>query len=133
MKIPEGIANEASWIRSCRRISARARDLLEGRLDLFAAAESIQRLAITTRALNDDQDLQVFATIYKELSRLPAGSERMHWSEDALAREDKAIRALETTWRPKAVAAASNLVQRYAWAYERRAHYRRVGYAIKSD
>lgn len=133
MKPPEGITNEASWIRSCCRLSARAHDLLEGRLELFAAAESIQRLAIATRAPSDDQDLQVFATIYKELSHLPVGPERANWSEEALRREQKTISALETQWRPKALEAAHNLVERYAWAYERRANLRRAGHAPKPN
>ena len=133
MKVPDGITNEASWIRSCCRISARARELLDGRLGLFAAAESIHRLAITTRAPDDDEDLQIFAELYKELSRLPVGSERSNWSKDALQREDKTISALETQWRPKALAAARNLVDRYVWAYERRAKLRRIGPAVKRN
>lgn len=133
MKIPEGIRNEASWISSCCRISARARDLLDGRIDLFAAADSIHSLARITRAPNDDQDLQVFARIYYELSDLPVGPERAYWSEDALSRENKTINVIENKWRPKALVAASNLVERYAWAYERRAELRQVGHTIDQE
>jgi hypothetical protein len=125
--------NEASWIRSCCRISARARDLLEGRLALFEAADAIQRLAKTTRAPDNDRALLVFATIYRELSRLPVGSERANRSDDALRREDKTINVLESQWRSKALVAAHNLIERYAWAYERRADIRRIGDAVKPN
>jgi len=132
--MPEGVKNEASWISSCCRISARARDLLEGRLGLFETSSAMNRLAMAIQVERyEDQDFRVFALIHDDLCDLPVGPERAHWDKDALLREDKKIAAIEERSRTDALAAARNLVERYAWAYERRAELRRVGHVFKDD
>lgn len=128
MKVPEEIRNEAQWVKMCCRVCARAQQFVEGQLDLFAAAEALQRLQFQTRA-KDDEDFLIFRKIWSELGHLPVGPEREHWSPTALAREDPKIQALEIKWYPIAGPAAQRLLARYSWAYERRAELRQIARA----
>jgi hypothetical protein len=125
VRIPEGIKNERKWVGQCCKIVARARDLLEGRLGVFEAAQVLPGLAFVTR-LSKDSDILVFVAINSESVGLPTGREREQWAPHALAREDEKIRLIEARCRPKALVAAQNLVENYAWALERRAELRRL-------
>lgn len=127
-RVPEGIRNEAQWVKSCCRVCARARELVGGKLSLFAAAQALQRLQFETRA-KDDEDFLIFRKIWSELGHLPVGPEREHWSRTALAREDPKIHALEIKWYPIAAPAARRLLARCLWAYERRAELRQIARA----
>ena len=115
LPIPPGITNEALWRKHCRKIRARAQDLLEGRIGVIEAARALVPLATQTRAENTPA-LQVFHVIDGETCFLPVGEVRNYWAPEALAREDITIRAAEERWRPQAIAAATALVQQYAWA-----------------
>jgi hypothetical protein len=126
VKRPEGIHNEPLWIKHCTKIRARALDLIEGSLDLFSAARALHSLAILTRA-KSDPDLLIFERIDAEIGSLPTGPERAYWAAHALEREDKKIHAVEGKWREIALAAAKNLVERYAWSPEARAELRKAG------
>jgi hypothetical protein len=94
----------------------------------------MNRLAVATQIERyEDQDFRVFAWLYDDLADLPVGPERVNWSKEALIREDQKIVVVEDRYRADALAAARNLVTRYAWAYERRAELRRVGHVFKED
>ncbi|TAL92750.1 MAG: hypothetical protein EPN73_24145 [Paraburkholderia sp.] len=118
MKIPEGIRNEALWRKRCRKIHARAKDLLEGRLGIVETARAIRLLAIWTR-VESEPEFQLFGAIDRETRYLPVGAVRAYWMPEALAREDVFIGAAENLWRDRAIAAAETLVERYEWALKR--------------
>ncbi|WP_090532850.1 hypothetical protein [Paraburkholderia sartisoli] len=120
MKIPEGIRNEALWRKHCRKIHARAKDLLEGRLGIVETARAICLLAIWTR-VESEPEFQLFSAIDRETCYLPVGAVRAYWMPEVLAREDVLIEAAENRWRDQAIAAAEALVERYKWALKRMA------------
>jgi hypothetical protein len=128
---PAGIANVPKWQEDCRKIHARAVDVVEGRLDVVAAAVELSRLASWT-GVESDPDIGVFRTLLNELVPYPIGSERTRWSAPALAREDAQSRPIIERWTPKAVAAARNLVTRYSWAIEARRIRRGSGHAVRA-
>ncbi|CAG4887532.1 hypothetical protein [Paraburkholderia saeva] len=113
--VPEGIKNKALWRKHCRKIHARAKDLVEGRLGIIEAARVICLLAIWTRVENEPV-FQVFGAIDRETCYLPVGAVRAHWTPEALTREDVVIHASEIRWRNQAIAAAATLVEQYKWA-----------------
>lgn len=41
MKVPEGMRNEAQWVKSCCRVCARVREFVGARLGLIAVAEGL--------------------------------------------------------------------------------------------
>ncbi|CAB3788407.1 hypothetical protein [Paraburkholderia caffeinilytica] len=116
---PMGITNEALWRKHCRKIHARAKDLLSGRLGVIETARAMCPLASWTRAENEPE-FQLFRAITSESNHLPVGEVRAHWAPYALAREDIHIRAVEDRWREQALAAAARLVERYKWAVKRK-------------
>jgi hypothetical protein len=115
MKPPKGITDEPKWIRHCRQIHARAKELREGKISLAEASVALGPLASWTRA-ESERDFEVFRRLRDELVELPIGSERKHWAADALAREDIKINAIEEKWRTKAMKAAGNLEAKFAWS-----------------
>ena len=115
LPIPPGITNEALWRKHCRQIRARAQDLLDGTIGVIEAARALVPLAARTRA-GDTPAFQIFHAIDGETCFFPVGEVRNYWAPEALAREDVAIRAAEERWRPQAIAAATALVEQYAWA-----------------
>jgi len=128
-RIPDGIANVPHWEEQCRRIHARATDLIEGKLGLIQAALELRRLALQTRA-KDDADLAVFEKICAEVLGLPVGRERQYWAKHALEREDAKIRAVEERWRLAALASAERLIERYGWALAARQRRRMSGHFV---
>jgi len=102
-------------------------ELVEGKIGLIEAALALEKLAIWTHA-QSDPDLALFKRIADELSGLPIGSERSHWAEHALAREDVKIKAVVDKWQRRGLAAASSLVDRYAWSLDARAELRLAGH-----
>ena len=118
MPVPEGITNEPLWRKHCRKIHARVRDLLDGRMGVIETARALYPLAVWTRVENDP-DFTLFRAIESETDHLPVGPVRQKWAAHALAREDMKIRAAEDHWRQEALAAAARLAERYKWAVER--------------
>jgi hypothetical protein len=118
-KIPQEIKNEQLWRKRCRKIRARASDLLEGRLGIIEAARELLPLASQTK-VEDEPEFRVFLEIDLATRFLPIGEVRAYWAPDALAREDIRIRAAETRWDESARSAAARLVERYQWTIRRR-------------
>jgi hypothetical protein len=119
MKIPPGVRNEEFWRKHCRKIRARALDLLEGRLGVIEAARVMLPLAYWTKVQNEPEFL-LFRAIASETNDLPVGAVRAHWAADALECEDVRIDAAEKLWRERAFSAAETLVERYRWTIARR-------------
>ncbi|MEX3845594.1 MULTISPECIES: hypothetical protein [unclassified Paraburkholderia] len=115
MKIPLGVRNEALWRKHCRKIRARALDLLEGRFGVIETARVMLPLAYWTKVQNEPEFL-LFRAIASETDDLPVGNVRAYWAADALEREDVCIEAAEKLWREQALSAAEKLVERYQWA-----------------
>src|SRR5262245_15580358 len=109
---PEWATNEASWRKTRRRVVARARDLIEGRIGVIMCAREMSKLAFWLREQNDP-DFLIFRGIDSESDALPAGPERQWWSESALREEDEKIRAAEDLWRVAATEAARALIEKY--------------------
>lgn len=97
---------------------------------MFEASEQLNMLAMIVHA-KDDPDLSIFKLVLGEFVGIPAGPERKHWAPHALAREDMRIRNLEAIWRDRALVAAKELVERYAWSLEARKTLRRNGGSVK--
>jgi len=113
MERPVWATNEQQWTTHCRKVRARARDLLEGRLGVIASAREFVRLAHWVRA-DEDPDFTTFIGIDSESDHLPIGIVRREWASDALAEKDRDIRELEDRWREAAYGAARNLLEKYA-------------------
>lgn len=112
MEIPDWVTNEASWRKTCKKVVARARDLEERRIGVIVCAREMCKLAFWLRA-EDDPDFLVFRGIASESDELPAGQERLHWSESALQKEDIKIAEAEKIWRGAALEAAESLRRKY--------------------
>jgi hypothetical protein len=119
MKIPPGVRNEELWRKHCRKIRARALDLLEGRLGVIETARVMLPLAYWTKVQNEPEFL-LFRAIASETDDLPVGDVRAHWAADALEREDVRIEAAEKLWLEQALSAAEKLIERYQWTIARR-------------
>jgi hypothetical protein len=119
MKIPYGVRNEELWRKHCRKIRARALDLLEGRLGVIETARLMLTLAYWTKVGNEPAFL-LFRAIASATDDLPVGTVRAYWAADALAREDARIEAAEKLWREQALAAAEMLVNQYQWTIARK-------------
>jgi hypothetical protein len=52
-QVPAGITNVPSWEEDCRKIHARAQDLIDGKISVIHAAEILRGLAIRTRVKDD--------------------------------------------------------------------------------
>ena len=113
MKQPVWVTNEQQWRSHCRKIRARARGLMEGRIGVISAAREFTGLAQWVRAL-DDPDFTTFIGIASESDHLPVGSVRKEWAPEALSEKDCEIRQLEDRWRERAQDAARNLSEKYA-------------------
>lgn len=119
VKPPDHIQNVAQWQNYCRKIRARAVDLVEGRLGVIDAARELSKLAFWTD-LRNDEDLTTFVAIDFETGTLPVGDVRQYWSVEALERKDAEIRRAEELYRQSALEAAGRLIQRFAWALDAR-------------
>jgi len=128
-QVPPDITNVPRWEEHCRKVHARAKDLIDGKVGVIEAAEILHRLAIWTRA-ESDPDFSVYRKICGEIVGLPVGRERRHWSQEALEREDVKIKALEESWRPAALTSAHRLVDRYRWSLAARQRRRSTGHAV---
>ncbi len=128
-QVPAGITNVPRWEEHCRKIHARACDLVDGKIGVIEAAQALQTLAIWTKA-QQDPDFSPFIRLYGELIGLPIGREREFWSKHALEREDVKVRAIEERWRPAALASAYKLVEKYRWAIAARQRRRRTGNVV---
>jgi hypothetical protein len=129
LQVPARIRDVSRWEEHCRKIHARARDLVDGKLTLMQAAEAIHKLAIWTLA-TDDPDLAVFGKMLRDSVGLPIGSERQYWSKAALEREAPRIQAWEDRWKALALATAHRLIEKYRWALAARRRRRRTGHAV---
>jgi hypothetical protein len=109
---PQWVTNEASWRKTRRKVVARARDFIEGRIGVITCAREMSRLAFWLREQNDPNFI-TFRGIDSESDALPVGPERQCWSESALREEDEKIRAAEELWRVAATEAARRLMEKY--------------------
>jgi len=125
---PAKVTNIPRWEEHCRKIHARASELIAGKLGIINAAIAIETLANWTHATKD-ADFAVFESISRESVGLPVGQERQYWAQDALKREDVKIQALEDRWRSAAEESARKLVERYSWAPDARRRRRIADHA----
>ena len=112
MQRPPWVTNEEEWNKDCQTIVDRARDLVEGRIGVIAAAQELVSLGSAIRAL-EGPDFTAFIAINSESDHLPTGPERRHWAAEALIQKDREIRHLEDSWRAEAVKAAESLLAKY--------------------
>jgi len=112
MNPPSWVRNEAQWHKQCRRLIARANELIEGRVAVVESAREIRKYGFWFRA-SDDPDFLTFIAIDSETDHLPVGDVRQHWSKDALEKKDVEIQKAEATYRPRALDAARNLIRKY--------------------
>ncbi|MCE0499538.1 MAG: DUF2489 domain-containing protein [Methylacidiphilales bacterium] len=112
MKPPSWVKNEAQWYKQCRRLIARANELIEGRATVLETARKLIKYRFWFRAENDP-DFQTFAAIDSETDHLPLGNVRQHWASEALKKKDIEIQQAETQFRPQAIEAAHNLIKKY--------------------
>ena len=127
MQVPAGIRNTAAWQEACRKIHARALDLLEGKLGIIETAYALQPLATWARATQ--ADFAVFRSICAQTLELPVGRERAYWSSSALTRADLKLRAIENRWRQSALASARRLAEKYRWALAARHRHQELAEA----
>jgi hypothetical protein len=107
------------WEEHCRKIHARAVDLLEGRAGVIETARTMSKLRYWA-GLNDDPDLLTFVGIDSETDALPVGEVRKYWAAHALAREDVEIDRAEELYAESAKQAAAALAEGFSWALEAR-------------
>lgn len=112
MDTPEWVINQPQWRQDCAEIVRCSEDLVSGRCGVIEAARLLWKLSYRVRA-EWDPDFVMFRGIYSESDALPVGPERQRWAAEALKREDAKIASFEAHWRPKAIAAALNLVKKY--------------------
>ncbi len=124
MEPPSNIRNIDFWENNCRKIHARAMDLIEGRMGVIETARALYLLASWT-CLEGDEDLKTFISIARETDFLPVGEVREHWALDSLEREDIKINKAEEQNRDIAIAAAMRLAIRFAWAIDSRNNRRK--------
>ena len=84
-------------------------------MSFIVASRELAKLRVWTRG-ECDPDLTTFSKLDEESRFLPAGPERAHWAAHALARCDGEILEFEARWQERALSAARNLVDRYAWS-----------------
>jgi hypothetical protein len=116
---PAHITNVPQWEEHCRKIHARAVDLLEERARVIETARAISKLAYWT-GLRDDPDVSTFVAIDSETDTLPVGEVRQYWAAHALEREDIEIDRAERLYAATARQAAEALVDRFSWALDAR-------------
>jgi hypothetical protein len=127
--VPKGITNIPAWEEHCRKIHARASDLVDGKVSVIQTALALQKLTILAH-LDTDEDLGVFHGICGDALALPVGAERQQWNKHALQREDAKIEALEQRWKSAANSAATRLIDRYRWALDARQRRRSSGNVV---
>jgi hypothetical protein len=119
VKPPDHITNVPQWEEHCRKIHARAVDLLEERVGVIETARAIRTLGYWAGLL-DDPDVETFVAIDSETDTLPVGEVRQYWAAHALEREDVEIGRAERLYAAIARQAAEALVERFSWALEAR-------------
>jgi hypothetical protein len=129
VQVPVGITNVPRWEEHCRKIHARAADLIEGKAGVIQTALALQSLMLAAR-IEKDKDLLVFQKICGDALSLPVGSERQYWAKHALVREDVKIKAVELRWGEKAITAAARIAERYRWALVARQRRRQSGSVV---
>jgi hypothetical protein len=129
VQVPKGITNVPRWEEHCRKIHARAMELVEGKAGVIQTALVLQHLMLSAR-LEKDKDLLVFQRICGDALSLPVASERQYWAKRALEREDAKIQAVEVRWRKKAIVAATRIAERYRWALAARQRRRASGNVV---
>jgi hypothetical protein len=126
MDPPQTIHNVAQWENHCRKIHARAEDLLAGRLGVIETARLLAQLAYWAH-LRNDEDLKTFVAIDSATATLPVGDVRKYWAPDALERQDVEINQARRLYHTAAYEAATRLVGRFAWAIDARNERRKHG------
>ena len=119
MQPPAHITNLPQWEELCRKIHARAVDLLEERTGVIETARAISKLGYWAGLL-DDPDVSTFVAIDSETDTLPVGEVRQYWATHALENEDIEIDRAERLYAATARLAAEALVERFSWALDAR-------------
>lgn len=122
---PDHVRNVALWEEDCRRIHARAGDLIEGRLGIIEAARTLWSLAHYT-GLESDTDLATFEMILTA-TVLPIDADRSRCAPELAEQLDAEIARIERHFRDSALASAESLARRFEWALEARNERRRSG------
>ena len=97
-----------------RRVSALARQILAGEVDIFDACWEIAGLRTELDLDLNDEDVWAFFLVVTDTDALPVGLEALNWSEEALARKEPEVRrarewAFNTVRQP-----CENLIARFA-------------------
>jgi hypothetical protein len=95
-----------------RRAASIAREVLDGRQPILAAAVLIARLRDDADIPADDPDFTAFVLIASETDHLPLGAERQYWAEEALREKDREIARADRA-RGFGLEACRNLVSRF--------------------
>jgi hypothetical protein len=75
--------------------------------------------------LEEDADLMVFRSNDLETYILPVGEVRERWAPDSLKRYDVSINKAEEQYKDLAFAAATHIIERFAWALDARNNRRK--------
>jgi hypothetical protein len=109
---PAWVKNKDSWRKQCRRLVARAKELIEGRIGLIESAREINKYGFWFQA-TEDPDFMVFHALHRETGQIPLGEVRKLWAPEGLLIEELKIQSAEMKFREKAQKAARNLVKKY--------------------
>jgi hypothetical protein len=69
--------------------------VIDGKISILLAARQIVQLRFEIGVDENDKDILVFVGIDSESDSLPLGSERAHWSEEALKNKENEIKSTE--------------------------------------
>ncbi|MGK0441267.1 MAG: hypothetical protein ACJA0N_001065 [Pseudohongiellaceae bacterium] len=108
---PDWVTNESTWKKHCRRVVARANDLMAGKLSVIACAQEMAKLVFWLRA-EDDADFMVFNAIKEASDAVPSEDDRKNWGGAQAEREFEIVN-IEEQWRKQALAAAVALMAKY--------------------
>lgn len=111
MICPDWVTNESTWKKHCRRVVARANDLMEGKLTVIACAQEMTKLVFWLRA-EDDADFMVFTAIKEASDAVPGEEDRKNWSGAQTEREFDIVN-IEEQWSKQVLAAAVALIAKY--------------------
>ena len=112
MEQPDWVTDKASWRKHCRRVVARASDLIDGKAGIIVCAREIVKLEFWLRA-EEDSNFIMFRKISDAGEGLPSDSERQRWPGEERDIEDKKIADFDGEWKDDAMAAALSLKEKY--------------------
>ena len=123
MERPGWVRDAEEWRTNCHRLAVEAQGLVDGVIGVLEAARRIEDAGNDLRSPYQiayalppdcDADLSTFHAISGECLNFPIGAARQYWSANALAHIDTELQRIEGKWRERAVAAAKDLITKYA-------------------